>query len=430
MQKRKTVKPDVNVKANAVMDGFSKIWKSLFTSPVHLDSALSKQPRHLKSILAQILPAILMRPASLGEVLGVGVPEGEPWCLNNEQMASWRPAFLMAERLYETMSSPVTHLQPIEEDFPPHVIQEWKSSWGPEVTKALIDALGCEAPLGLRVSRRVDIQKFLSDLKKEKLPVRVDLSRISPLGIQLSGYAPVLGLNTYQEGGFEIQDEGSQLMALFALWPEQYGSMLQEKPSDLSHLSGKTLAPPSETKPWVVIDTCAGAGGKSLALADILGGRGRIFSYDTSEKKLQALRRRATRAQLNNIQTVALERDLEVEKIERFFGTADRVLVAAPCSGWGVFRRNPDTKWRQTPDTLVRMPQIQHRLLSLYSRLVAPGGKLTYGVCTFRKEETQSIVEAFSRENPEFIPVVGGYLGPRPCDGFFMHSWTRRGNAL
>jgi 16S rRNA (cytosine967-C5)-methyltransferase len=160
-------------------------------------------------------------------------------------------------------------------------------------------------------------------------------------------------------------------------------------------------------------------------MADALQGKGRVYSYDTSDKKLLALRRRAKHAGFNNIQTLALKEGQEAEALKRFRRTAQVVLVDAPCSGWGVLRRNPDIKWRQSHEALARMPEIQKRLLSLYSDLVAPGGRLVFGTCTFRRAETRDIAEAFLRSHPDFRAKEGGYLGPSPCDGFFMQAFER-----
>lgn len=422
----RTVKPQA--KAELVLQGFLKIWENLFSTPVHLDSALSKQAPSIKSILAQILPSILLRPASQAEALGIGISSGDPWRLDSESLAHWRPSQIMAERLYAMMAQPNLNIDPIEEDFPPHMIAEWGSSWGKSCQAELIDVLGREAPLGIRASRRVGASPLLAKLtSQEKLPVRIELSDLSPLGIRLAGYAPILGTEWYQKGDFEIQDEGSQLMALFALWPERYAAILKDRPGKIKKLGSPPPPLPKDTPPWVVVDACAGAGGKSLAFADILKGKGRVYSYDTSEKKLMALRRRATRAGVNNIQTVALQEGNEAATIEQFKATANVVLVDAPCTGWGVLRRNPDTKWRQSEEVLNRLPLVQARLLSLYSQLVAPGGRLVYGVCTFRLAETRDIARAFSAENPDFTLQEGGYLGPGPCDGFFMQSWVRKG---
>jgi len=413
-------------KAAAVFKGFSELWSNLFATPVHLDSALSKQPTSVKSILAQILPTILLKPASLAEALGVGVQPEEPWSFDTKKLGQWRPAQLMAERIYEMMTQGVLEVDPMKEDFPPQMIAEWKASWGQDVLVELVDTLAREAPLSLRASRRAGAQGLLTALTSgTRLPVRVELSNLVPLGVRLSGYAPVLGTESYQKGAFEIQDEGSQFMALFALWPERYGALLKDRPGKVPKLEFPAPPPPKDPAAWTVIDACAGAGGKSLAMGDAMKGKGRIYSYDTSALKLQALRRRATRAGLNNIQAVAVKEGSESEVVSRFKRTAQVVLVDAPCSGWGVLRRNPDIKWRQAESVLTRMPEIQLRLLNQYSELVAPGGRLVYGVCTFRKAETLDIVRQFLEKNPKFKAQEGGFLGPGPCDGFFMQAFTK-----
>jgi 16S rRNA (cytosine967-C5)-methyltransferase len=168
-----------------------------------------------------------------------------------------------------------------------------------------------------------------------------------------------------------------------------------------------------------------------LALADLLKGKGRVYAYDTSLGKLQALRRRAKRAGLNNIQVTEVE-DVtsseahgETSVVAKFRNQADVVLVDAPCSGWGVLRRNPDIKWRQKKEVLMRMPEIQLKILKEYAELVRPGGRLVYGVCTFRPEETTQVIREFLRAHPQFQAREGGYLGPGPMDGFFMQSLVK-----
>ncbi|MCM2277039.1 MAG: hypothetical protein NDJ89_03070 [Oligoflexia bacterium] len=428
-QRPKDFRP-AEIPVSPVLTAFQRLWTRLFEEPVHLDSALSKLPPATKSILAQILPSILLRPASQAEAMGVGVPSGEPWKLSAAELARWRPASLLCERLHAGMAGGIPAVAPGETDFPPAMIQEWRSSFGPEVAENLVAELGREAPLCLRASRKVGAAKLLQKLKEAKLPVKAVTSDLSPLGVRLAGYAPVLGTESYERGEFEIQDEGSQVMALFALWPERFAPLLQGAPGPVRHerVEGDLpwLAPLPENPPaWTVIDACAGAGGKSLTIADALKGKGRVFSYDTSEKKLQALRRRATRGGYNNIQAVAVKDGEENAVVDRFKRRANVVLVDAPCTGWGVLRRNPDIKWRQLPEVLERMPRIQLRLLSLYSELVMNGGSLIFGVCTFRPAETRGVVEKFLADHPDFVAREGGYFGPGPSDGFFMQRFER-----
>lgn len=421
----------------AQSDAFQRLWASLFSSPVHLDSALSKLPPRTKSRLARVVPPILLRPASQAAQVGIGVTEGEPWSLAPNQLASWKPAIQMARRLealiLEGGTPEQVGSQPVAEDFPPEFVAEWARSFGQEVARKLVHELGQAPPLSLRARRRVGSEALLKRLRSEvSIPVKAEISEWSPLGVRLAGYAQVLNSRPFEEGWFEIQDEGSQIMSLFAIWPEKYANLLKRAPGQLlaegGSLAGEAELPgelPSGLK--TVIDACAGAGGKTLALSDLLYGKGRVYAYDTSEAKLRALRKRATRAGLNNIQTLTLEKGRESERIAKFAGCAELVLVDAPCSGWGVLRRNPDIKWRR--DTGFKpeadLPALQLRLLQEYSTLVAPGGRLVYGLCTFRESETTGVVENFLSSRPEFTAGPGGYLGPGPTDGFFMQSFTR-----
>ncbi|MFZ9595193.1 MAG: RsmB/NOP family class I SAM-dependent RNA methyltransferase [Bdellovibrionia bacterium] len=422
-------------KASRVDQAMKELWEKLLTSTIHLDSALSQLPPKLKSILAQMVPRILLSPASLAEALGVGVAPGEPWSLvETPSLARWRPALMMAQRLYESMEQKPVDVTPLECDFPPEMVQEWKKSWGEKRALELVEVLATSAPLFIRASRKVGAPAVLATLKKkDQIPVRAQLCQFSPVGVELAGYAPILKSDAYAQGWFEIQDEGSQWMALFTLWPEVYGGLLQSSPGKVSQVSLKGMVRqlPEKDLQLTVVDACAGAGGKSLALADLLKGKGRVYAYDTSLGKLQALRRRAKRAGLTNIQVTqvvditASDAPSEEPVVSQFKNQADVVLVDAPCTGWGVLRRNPDIKWRQKKESLTRMPELQIRILSEYSKLVRPGGRLVYGVCTFRPEETTDVVKRFLKAHPEFQAAQGGYLGPGPMDGFFMQALVK-----
>jgi len=411
-----------SVRASLILEAFEKTWEKLFDSPIHLDTALSQVPLAYKSILAQILPAILARPVSWAEQLGVGVPEGEPWSLNASELKHWPQARWMAARMYATMANPSPPLVTLPQDFPAWMIRAWELAWGS--TDELVQSLAAPAGLSLRASRKIGAQGLLAALKAENaLPVSAECSSIVPFGVRLGGYASVLKTQAYQRGHFEIQDEGSQWMACFALWPELFQDGLQMRPGKVSKFNTGTL--PSLPSSLKIIDACAGAGGKTLAMADALRGRGRFFAYDTSIKKLQALKRRATRAGLTNIQTCHLTEGQETEILVAYESSADLVLVDAPCSGWGVLRKNPDLKWRQTADVVTRLTEVQARLLSLYAPLVKPQGRLVYGVCTFGWNETREQVDNFLKNHPEFSVLSGGFLGPSPCDGFFVQAFQK-----
>ncbi|RYZ66648.1 MAG: hypothetical protein EOP09_12350, partial [Proteobacteria bacterium] len=135
------------------------------------------------------------------------------------------------------------------------------------------------------------------------------------------------------------------------------------------------------------------------------------------------LKKRARRANVQNIQGVVIEEALPLP--DKFNGTADRVLVDAPCSGWGVVRRSPDIKWKPDSHNPARLPDLQVSLLHRHAPLLKDGGTLVYGVCTFRHEETVAVVERFLKEAPGFEKIAGGYFGPGPMDGFFMTAFRK-----
>jgi len=413
---------------------FKALWAALFLTPVHLDSALSKLHPKTKGPIASLVHPLLLRPTSLAESLGIGVAPGEPWNLSGPALVHWKPALQIAERLLPAaaLGGPLripSDLGSWESDFPPILLQEWATEWG-EGAQGLARALLKEPPLGLRAVRAVGALKLKEILgEQSKGAVDPTPSTIAPYGVFLPGYQAVMKLQAFEEGKFEIQDEGSQILALFALWPEKFAHLLSDQPGavtwsgDIRELEREI---PVDPPAWTVVDACAGAGGKTLAMADALKGRGRVYAYDTVVGKLQALRRRAARTDLRNIQAVEVVSGAEDKVVNRFRRTAQAVVVDAPCSGWGVLRRNPDAKWRFSLDVLQRLPELQLRLLSVYSGLVAPGGRLTYGTCTFRSAETVEVVAHFLQQNTEFEKAEGGFLGPGPCDGFFMQSFRRR----
>ena len=413
-------------KKEAFLKAFDEIWTLLFSTPIHLDSALYKQPPRFKSALAQILPVILLRPVSEAQMHGVGIKRGEPWNLTPEQLIQWRPARLLAERLYDGLIQGKSQVKPLLEDFAPDFLKEWREAWGEAMTTQMADTLARTAPLFLRTNRGLPASQMVEEWNAKFSDIALlKRSTISPNAVELNRYANLFTTDWFEKGLFEIQDVGSQRMAYFALWPERFAGILQKHPGRVGS-EEELPALPDRVNPLTVIDACAGAGGKSLAWADALQGKGRVFAYDVSEKKLQALKKRARRAGLTNIQTACVRDGYEEELSLKFAQSADVVLVDAPCSGWGVLRRNPDIKWRQNSNIWERMPQIQKNLLSRYSLLVKPGGRLVFGVCTFRKAETLDVVSDFLSQHPEFEAHQGGYLGPGPCDGFFMQAFIRK----
>ncbi len=195
----------------------------------------------------------------------------------------------------------------------------------------------------------------------------------SPLGLRVAG-RPQLGRHALvTSGALEVQDEGSQLV-------------------------GYLVAP---RRGEMVVDFCAGAGGKTLLLGALMRSLGRLYAFDTAERRLANLKPRLARSGLSNVhpQLIASERDA---KIKRLAGKIDRVLVDAPCTGFGTLRRNPDLKWRQPESAVAELARKQHAILAAAATLVKPGGRLVYATCSVLPDENDAIVAAFLAARSRF----------------------------
>jgi 16S rRNA (cytosine967-C5)-methyltransferase len=275
--------------------------------------------------------------------------------------------------------------------------------------------LNATAPVDLRVNLiKTDRNAARRALAAEH--VHTEPTLWSPLGLRLTERVPLSGLAAFKDGLIEVQDEGSQLAAL----------LLGAKPG------------------MRVVDFCAGTGGKTLALAASMNNRGKIVACDTAEWRLERSGQRLRRAGISNVErrTLASERDLWVKRHAKSF---DRVLVDAPCLGIGSWRRNPDAKWRATPNDLAELQIRQHDILASAARLVKPGGRLAYVTCSLLREENEAQAERFLEETPDFTlypaarawdeaiatpcPTIGDYLRLTPAqhgtDGFFVAIFER-----
>ena len=194
----------------------------------------------------------------------------------------------------------------------------------------------------------------------------------------------------------------------------------------------------------MVVDFCAGAGGKSLQLGALMGNQGRLYAMDVSAYRLERLKPRLKRAGLSNLMPVVIARETD-DRVRRLQGKIDRVLVDAPCTGMGTLRRNPDLKLRQSAETLKELVIKQQSILTAAAQLVKPGGRLVYATCSLLPAENQDQVAGFSERHPEFelLPVTPlleamdiplrfsePYLQLWPhrqaTDGFFAAVWQRR----
>ncbi|MDB5765623.1 MAG: Ribosomal small subunit methyltransferase [Collimonas fungivorans] len=285
---------------------------------------------------------------------------------------------------------------------------------GEAATLQLAHAMNQPAPLDLRVnSLKANREEVITTLAEA--PILCEPTPYAPLGLRVIKKPTLQNLPLFKSGAIEVQDEGSQLLAQIV------GAKRGE----------------------MVVDFCAGAGGKTLALGATMRNTGRLYAFDVSEKRLAKLKPRMARSGLSNIHPVLIAHEND-GKVKRLAGKIDRVLVDAPCSGLGTLRRNPDVKWRQTPEAIAEMNVKQIAILSSAARLVKSGGRLVYGTCSLLDEENEAIAAQFlaSHEDFSLVPMkdvlaeqkieleMGDYLKLLPhqhqTDGFFAAVFVRK----
>jgi len=306
----------------------------------------------------------------------------------------------------------------IRTNLPDWIFTAFSARFDAEEMAKLAAALNYPASLDLRVNtlkaNREKVMESLAASGHEAVE-----TPFSPLGVRLVSKPALTKMPVFQEGWIEVQDEGSQLLC--QLVGAKRGEM--------------------------VVDFCAGAGGKTLALAAMMRSTGRLYAFDVAERRLAKMKPRMARSGLSNVHPVAIDSENDI-KIRRLSGKIDRVLVDAPCSGLGTLRRNPDLKWRQTPDTITELVPKQTAILAAASRLLKVGGRLVYATCSILPAENEQIVEAFLAKHTDFelVPAnqvlaeqkinldTGKYLSLLPhrhgTDGFFAAVMQRKAPAV
>jgi 16S rRNA (cytosine967-C5)-methyltransferase len=374
-----------------------------------------------RALIAESVFAVLRRRRSLESAAG----SAEPRALI--AAALLRVHGLSARALQGTVDEALTRqirqadtaaLPPaVRAELPDWLWQRLVEQYGEDEAPRLAQGLVNPAPLDLRVNlARIDrdaARVRLAELEAADTPY-------SPAGLRLAGKPAINRHPLYAEGLVEVQDEGSQLLA-WLLGPRR----------------GEMIA-----------DYCAGAGGKTLAAAMLMRGTGRVYAMDISPKRLAALAPRAARAGITNVHSVVLGAD--GARAKRLAGKLDRVLVDAPCSGFGTLRRNPDLKWRHGPTAVDELTGKQRRILAAAAQLVKPGGRLVYATCSILQDENDAVADNFLATHPDFkalscaellaaqrIPLdTGERLRLLPhlhgTDGFFAaafvkNSFTKRG---
>ncbi len=258
-------------------------------------------------------------------------------------------------------------------DFPDWLIERLKGQYSEQEIIDIARGLNQGAPLDVRANlMKASRDEALSRLNASG--ITAEACRYAPLGIRIKGKPALQKHPLYLEGVIEVQDEGSQLL-------------------------GALLAP---RRGEMVVDFCAGAGGKTLLIGAMMRSTGRLYAFDVSAKRLAKLKPRLARSGLSNVHPVCIEGEQDI-RVKRLAGKIDRVLVDAPCSGLGTLRRNPDLKWRQTSQSVDELTRKQRDILSSAARLVKPGGRLVYATCSILNEENEGVVDAFLAAHPDFM---------------------------
>jgi len=370
-----------------------------------------------RAFIAEAVFAVLRRKRSLEAVAGSAAPR-------DLLIAALVRVFGLSVRAFEATgaedaalaarlkAAPAPHLgEAVRADMPDWLWQRLAAEYGAEEAAAIAQGLLAPAPLDLRVN----LVKLSREEALERLGLEAAPTPHSPAGIRLKGKPPINRHPLFLGGAVEVQDEGSQLLA-YLLAPRR-GEM--------------------------VADFCAGAGGKTLAISMLMRGAGRVYAMDVSAKRLRELAPRAARAGISNVHPIVLSGEGDV-RAKRLSGKLDRVLVDAPCSGFGTLRRNPDLKWRHDAAAVAELAAKQLRILSAAAKLLKPGGRLVYATCSILSEENEAVVERFAAAHPEFKPLsckdllaaqrifldAGAHLRLWPhrhgTDGFFAAAFERR----
>jgi 16S rRNA (cytosine967-C5)-methyltransferase len=314
------------------------------------------------------------------------------------------------------IADPVERLA-VEASLPRWIADRFARELGLEEARALALSMNARAPLTVRANTLVgDRDALRARLAAEG--TGSEPTRFSPWGLVLDGHQNAFSLPSFRDGCFEIQDEGSQLIALACA----------VRPG------------------WTVVDACAGAGGKALALAMEMRNKGSLHALDSDAGRLEEAKRRARRAHVHNLRLRTIAPGHEAEgQLEDLAGKARVVLVDAPCSGLGTLRRKPDARWRLAEGDPEKFSLVQRTLVARFARLLAPGGRLVYATCAIGRTENDDVADFAARElslDPApLAPLLGeeraaalGVEGNRlrllphrhGTDGFFMAAFTRR----
>lgn len=387
----------------AVIDGLLEI----FNEGVYADKAVQKQLKRDKrwgsrdrGFIAETIYDIVRWKRLYAEIAEVKEPLDRKalwrmftvWCtLRGIKLPDWPQIEDTPTRRIKGRFDELSRERKYRESIPDWLDELGEKELG-DKWDAEIAALNQQAPVVLRVNRLKTDPASLKTILSEEGHETEKLKKYTD-ALQLIERSNVFATQAFKDGLFEVQDASSQLVAPF----------LGIEPG------------------MRVIDTCAGAGGKTLHLAAQMDNKGQIIALDIYANKLKELKRRARRAGAHNIETRTID---STKVIKKLYNSADRVLIDAPCSGLGVLSRNPDAKWKLQPDFIEKIKKIQQELLIDYSKMVKPGGKLVYATCSILPSENQEQVKKFLKteigsvfsieKQKSILSSESGY------DGFYM----------
>jgi 16S rRNA (cytosine967-C5)-methyltransferase len=317
--------------------------------------------------------------------------------LKGINLPDWKQIEPTPERRIKGKFDELSQIRKYRESIPDWIDELCEKALGEKLWTAEMAKLNEPADVILRTNT---IKTTKENLRKTLLDEGIVAEPIKgyPLALKLVERANVFVTEAFKNGMFEVQDASSQLVA----------ELLDVQPGQR------------------VVDTCAGAGGKSLHLAALMENKGQLISMDIYGSKLKELKRRARRNQAHNIET----REIDSTKVyKKLYGSADRVLIDAPCTGLGVLRRNPDSKWKMQPDFLEKITKTQQEILRNYSKILKPGGKLVYATCSILPQENSDQIKSFlnSEEGKDFSLDKDKkiYASKSGFDGFYMALLTK-----
>ncbi len=312
--------------------------------------------------------------------------------LKGIQLPDWKQIEQTPERRIKGKFDELSKIRKFREAVPDWIDELGERALGPKLWTAELAKLNEPAEVILRTNT---LKTTKEKLRRALLEEGIDVEPIKgySAALRLPQRANVFQTESFKKGFFEVQDASSQLVA----------ELLDIEPGQR------------------VVDTCAGAGGKSLHLAALMENKGQLISLDIYGSKLKELKRRARRNGAHNIETREITSTKVVKKL---YGSADRVLIDAPCTGLGVLRRNPDSKWKMQPEFLDKITKTQHEILRSYSKMVKPGGKMVYATCSILPQENNDQVISFlaSEDGTDFTLSEEKkiYASKSGFDGFYM----------